>query len=513
LSPLSPGTEEEDLLLRSGQQVDRYIVKDIVGRGGLAVVYRVEHSQLRSPFALKQLLITSPYIRRRLRQEGMVQANVRHPNLVLVTDMIDLPTGPGLVMEFVKGPTLEQLLAGGQQLAVEEVDRIAEGLLSGVAAAHARGLIHRDLKPGNVLLQVDEGGYVPRITDFGFVKVVTGDDDLDLSTTQPGIKLGTPRYMAPEQAMNARAVDASADVYSLGAVLYELATARKAFQHDPLDIEEMERDKGRDRYTPPREHRADMPERWERAILGALRANKKERVPSASALLELWCGESDTLPPVSPDEPDTLNLTVSTPAPERSGMRGGLIGFGFGALVLLGVVGAWRFGSEGLEGAPAPAAPVAPVAAPAPAVAPAPAPAPAVAPAPTPAPAVAPAPAPAAAKAPARAPAPARAAAEPPPPEPPVAEPPPAEEAAPADEPAPAPTMPPGHGTVRIEGNAADIFLQSGSANLLPGGVPAGTYKIVHVVSGAQAVSMGSVTVAAGEVKTIRCSSRLKRCK
>jgi hypothetical protein len=73
--------------------------------------------------------------------------------------------------------------------------------------------------------------------------------------------------------------------------------------------------------------------------------------------------------------------------------------------------------------------------------------------------------------------------------------------------------MPPGHGTVRIEGNAADIFLQSGSANLLPGGVPAGPDKIVHVVSGAQAVSMGSVTVAAGEVKTIRCSSRLKRCK
>ncbi|MEC8423650.1 MAG: protein kinase, partial [Myxococcota bacterium] len=139
------GDAEGDLL-HSGQQVDRYVVKDIVGRGGLAVVYRVEHTQLKSSFALKQLLVTSPDIRQRLRQEGIVQANVRHANLVLVTDMIELPTGPGLVMEFVDGPTLEQLLAGGQQLPVEDVDQIAEGLIAGVVAAHGKGLIHRDLK-------------------------------------------------------------------------------------------------------------------------------------------------------------------------------------------------------------------------------------------------------------------------------------------------------------------------------------------------------------------------------
>ena len=351
--------DEEKVLLDEGQQVDRYIVKDIVGRGGLAVVYRVEHTQLKSSFALKQLLITSPYIRRRLRREGVVQAKLRHPNLVLVTDMIELPTGPGLVMEFVAGPTLEQLLAGGQQLAVEEVDRIAEGVLAGVAAAHARGLIHRDLKPGNVLLQVDDAGYVPRIMDFGFVKVVAGDEDLDLSVTQPGIKLGTPRYMAPEQATNARGVDASADVYSLGAILYELATGQKAFQHDGLEVEQMERDKLWDRFRPAQELRPDMPERWDRAIQGALRANRESRVSSAARLLALWRGEQDSLPaalpPAGVPDSDTLALTpppavAAQPSPaataRRMQLRRGLIGFAVGALLLFGTLLAWRAGTQ-----------------------------------------------------------------------------------------------------------------------------------------------------------------------
>jgi len=500
LTTPAPG-EEEDVLLREGQQVDRYIVRDIVGRGGLAVVYRVEHAQLRSPFALKQLLVTSPFIRRRLRQEGMVQANVRHPNLVLVTDMIDLSTGPGLVMEFVSGPTLEQLLSNGQQLAESEVDRIAEGLIAGVVAAHERSLVHRDLKPANVLLEVGPDGYVPRITDFGFVKVITGDDDIDLSVTQPGIKLGTPRYMAPEQATDARAVDAGADVYALGAVLYELATGWQAFQHPADEIVEMERDKLADEYVPPRTIRPDMPERWERAIVGALRADRSARVGSAAALLRLWRGDDAARPT------PTVPAPSSVPTERRARIAPALAAVGVVALV--GSFALWQPGGAGDP--PEPPNDVAPAPEPPPEVAPASAVEP---PVPRPEPVAAPAPAPA--PAPVRrvaAPAPA-----PPPPEPVVEVTPSAKPTvAPVPEPeastAAVPAMPPGHGTVRIAGDTTDVFLQQGGRNLLPGGVPAGTYKVVQVVSGAQPVSMGTVSVVAGEVKTIRCSSRLKRCK
>lgn len=503
----APG-EEEDVLLREGQQVDRYIVRDIVGRGGLAVVYRVEHAQLRSPFALKQLLVTSPFIRRRLRQEGMVQANVRHPNLVLVTDMIDLSTGPGLIMEFVSGPTLEQLLSNGQQLTEAEVDRIAEGLIAGVVAAHERSLVHRDLKPANVLLEVGPDGYVPRITDFGFVKVITGDDEIDLSVTQPGIKLGTPRYMAPEQATDARAVDAGADVYALGAVLYELATGWQAFQHPADEIVEMERDKLADEYVPPRTIRPDMPERWEHAIVGALRADRSARVGSAAELLALWRGEATAgtgaaVPAASPPS--------SRPPDRRSRVLPVLATLC--AVAVVGSVALWQLGGaeevhEGpAAGAPVPALPTA-VDPAARVGAPEPEPEPESVPAP-----VAPEPAPVR-----RVAVPAPAPPPPPTPEPAVeATPPPEPAVAPAPEPEPStvalPSMPPGHGTVRIVGDTTDVFLQQDGRNLLPGGVPAGTYRVVQVVSGAQPVAMGTISVVAGEVKTIRCSSRLKRCK
>ena len=503
-----PSREEEDVLLRDGEQVDRYVVRDIVGRGGLAVVYRVEHAQLKSPFALKQLLVTSPFIRRRLRQEGMVQANVRHPNLVLVTDMIDLSTGPGLVMEYVDGPTLEQLLANGVALDEEVVDRIAEGLIAGVAAAHARSLVHRDLKPANVLLEVTPSGYVPRITDFGFVKVITGDADIDLSVTQPGIKLGTPRYMAPEQATDARSVDAGADIYALGAVLYELATGWQAFQHPSDEIAQMEQDKMADQYIPPRTVRPDMPARWERAIVGALKADRGARIGSAEELLALWRGGARAAGPVV-----AVSGEARTSAHGRRTSRVAVpLLAGLGVLALVAVALLWpsdegspKQDIEVISQAPAPV-PVAPTREPGP---------PASVPAAEPEPEAAPEPPKrrtAAKSVPTPAPVAAPVDAAPPPPDPgPAPVPDPAPEAEP--EPDAVAAMAPGHGMVEIAGDAVDVFLQRDGQNLLPGGVPAGTYKVVQVVSGAQPVAMGSVTVVAGERTTIRCSSRLKRCK
>jgi serine/threonine protein kinase len=268
-------TESTDLPI--GRQVDRYIIEGVVGRGGLAVVYRVRHAQLDSVHALKVLQIRSARITRRLHQEGRIQAALRHANLVPVTDMIDVDGVPGLVMDFVSGPTLQQLLAGGRPPPPDEVDRLAEGILAGVIKAHAHGVIHRDLKPGNILLEPTEDGYVPRVVDFGFLKVIRAEDE-DHSLTRGG-KLGTPRFMAPEQANDAKSVDARADVYSLGAILYELVTARPAFDAlGEIDVAIAMRNED---YRDPREHARDLPDRWVEAIRGALKAERKARTPSA----------------------------------------------------------------------------------------------------------------------------------------------------------------------------------------------------------------------------------------
>lgn len=299
-------TESTDLPI--GRQVDRYIIEGVVGRGGLAVVYRVRHAQLDSVHALKVLQIRSARITRRLHQEGRIQAALRHANLVPVTDMIDVDGVPGLVMDFVSGPTLQQLLAGGRPPPPDEVDRLAEGILAGVIKAHAHGVIHRDLKPGNILLEPTEDGYVPRVVDFGFLKVIRAEDE-DHSLTRGG-KLGTPRFMAPEQANDAKSVDARADVYSLGAILYELLGGHRPIEREVLLRSGVSRigDTIRTTYVAPpsRRCRDNARSRDWRAVDGdldaiclkALAKDQAERYETADAMLadiERWLANEPVL--------------------------------------------------------------------------------------------------------------------------------------------------------------------------------------------------------------------------
>ena len=222
--------------LDTGTVIDRYAVEDLIGQGGMAVVYRVRHQQLGTLHALKVLMLPARSIRERLIQEGQVQARLRHPNIISVTDLVDVDGAPGLVMEYVPGPSLDGLLRQAA-LTVDQADLLARGLLEGVAAAHDFGLVHRDLKPGNVLLEVRKDRLIPKITDFGLVKLVGAADAGGSMKTRSGLAMGTPCYMAPEQIRNAKGVDARADVFSLGALLYELVTGQRAFDgEDTFEI-------------------------------------------------------------------------------------------------------------------------------------------------------------------------------------------------------------------------------------------------------------------------------------
>ncbi|MBA2320108.1 MAG: serine/threonine protein kinase, partial [Deltaproteobacteria bacterium] len=208
--------------LAPGTEIDRYVVEEVIGRGGMAVVYRVQHKKLGTSHALKVLLIPAPAIQERMLQEGRVQATLRHPNVVNVTDVIDVNGSYGLVMEFVDGPALDRHLWQQKHLSLEEAEIIGRGILAGVAAAHAQSMIHRDLKPANILLARSErGDLVPKVTDFGLAKILRGTSLDTASATRTGHTMGTPQYMAPEQIRNAKTVDERADVFSIGALLYE----------------------------------------------------------------------------------------------------------------------------------------------------------------------------------------------------------------------------------------------------------------------------------------------------
>ncbi|MEZ4317435.1 MAG: serine/threonine-protein kinase [Myxococcota bacterium] len=342
---------------------DRYIIEEVIGEGGMAMVYRARHSQLGTRHAVKVLTLTSRAVRERLLQEGRVQAQLRHPNVVAVTDVIEVSGQPGLVMELVEGPSLDDLVKQ-QKLTLAQADAIGRGVLAGVAHAHARGLIHRDLKPANVMLQITEAGLVPKVTDFGLAKILAGDD---LSAkTRTGATMGTPQYMSPEQIHDSKSVDARSDVFAVGAILYELVTGERAF--DGNNLLEIFARVANCEFTDPRSLRPDLPERMADAILGALVVDPDSRIASCKELFEVWtAGESMPANSFSAEElavlaqsmlsaPSASNVTREIDLPDSSNtmapahsepprsmaptlmVGGGLITVGVGLIALVAVL-------------------------------------------------------------------------------------------------------------------------------------------------------------------------------
>ncbi len=272
--------------LSTGTVVDRYTLDAPIGEGGMAMVFRVRHNGLGTMHALKVLTLGGSQIRERLRQEGQVQATLKHPNVITVTDMIDLGGSPGLIMEYVAGPCLHDYLRD-TRLSVDQADELARGILSGVAAAHGRGLIHRDLKPANIMLQVTDRGLVPKITDFGLAKLL-GEGGRGFNKTRTGSTMGTPHYMSPEQVRDSKNVDTATDIFALGAILYELVCGERAF--DGRDLLEIFNAVAHGKYIPPRDVVPELPQRMHDAIVAALQVDPSDRPPSCEALLQQWLG-------------------------------------------------------------------------------------------------------------------------------------------------------------------------------------------------------------------------------
>src|SRR3984893_834755 len=207
-------------------QIPGYRVDGVLGSGGMGVVYRAWDPRLNRPIALKMLLAGAqarPTELERFRREAQAVAALRHPNIVQVYDVGEVGGRPYFTMEFVEGRDLAETIQGTPQPASKATTIVAM-VADAVHVAHRSGIVHRDLKPSNVLLAADGA---PKVTDFGLARRLEGDRELTLS----GSPMGTPSYMAPEQARGDKhAVGPATDVYALGAILYELLTGRPPFR-------------------------------------------------------------------------------------------------------------------------------------------------------------------------------------------------------------------------------------------------------------------------------------------
>lgn len=272
---LSPAIDDPMI----GQEVGRYRVVSRLGAGGMGVVYRAVQRQIHSQVAIKVLSHEAASDRDALDRffaEARAVSLIRNEHIVNVLDLSTLPDGrPYLVMELLDGRPLSQILRAGE-LGIPGRIQVILDVLAALSAAHDKGFLHRDIKPDNVFVSPGGRG---KLLDFGIAKV---QHMISLMVfTEPGIVLGTPQYMSPEQAHGAP-LDARADVYAAGVLLYELMAGVRPFDsHAPFEVL---RQHVEDAPVPPRVHRPDLSPMLEQVILGALAKDRALRFPDAASM-------------------------------------------------------------------------------------------------------------------------------------------------------------------------------------------------------------------------------------
>ncbi len=215
----------------SEQRIGKYVIQGELGRGAMGVVYKAVDPVIGRTVAIKTVrfdLLSDPGSRdeaqRRFEREAQSAGGLSHPNIVTIYDVGEADGTTFIAMEFVEGQSLESLLAAGVRWDAANAARFAVQLAEALDLAHRKGIVHRDIKPGNIL--VDHEGR-PHIVDFGIARIASS------TMTQTNMVMGTPYYMSPEQIAG-RKVDHRADIFALGAVLYEMLTREKAFPGDSL---------------------------------------------------------------------------------------------------------------------------------------------------------------------------------------------------------------------------------------------------------------------------------------
>lgn len=271
----------------------RYRLAEILATGGMATVYLAKHVHMHKRVAIKILhssVEQLPELVRRFEREAVAGAHIQHPNVAAATDFGELEKGSFfLVMEYVQGSTLSEINRRGP-IPVPRAVHIARQLAAALDAAHAKGIVHRDVKPLNVMVAEGENDLV-KLLDFGFARVpvqeLTEDTDAgqSLVRTQTGVVFGTLAYISPEAALGMDAVDARSDIYALGHILYEMLAGKHAFlTKDPVELFNQQ---VRTRPPPFAEHAPNVkvPPAIERVVMKLLEKDPAARYPTGAAVI------------------------------------------------------------------------------------------------------------------------------------------------------------------------------------------------------------------------------------
>jgi serine/threonine protein kinase len=263
--------------MKIGQIIkERYEILEVLGEGGMAFVYKAMDTQLERFVAIKTLkpnYVNQETFVERFRREAKTAANLNHPNIVQIFDW-GIEEEPFFVMEYIEGNTLTSIVAKNRTISLSDVLFIGAQVASGLQAAHQKGLVHRDIKPGNIMITPD--GKV-KVTDFGIVSLQNEESDI----TKTGSILGTASYISPEQAQG-RPVSIESDLYSLGTVLYELIAGKPPFSGEsPISTATKHLTDKPEKLS---NFRKDIPKGVENAVLKLLEKSTFDRFKSAEDL-------------------------------------------------------------------------------------------------------------------------------------------------------------------------------------------------------------------------------------
>ena len=266
--------------MKIGQIIkERYEIVEILGEGGMAFVYKARDKQLQRDVAIKTLkpnYVNQEKFVDRFRREAQTAANLNHPNIVQIFDW-GIDDEPYFVMEYIEGNTLTSIISGNRTVGLNDILYIGSQVANGLKEAHKRGLVHRDIKPGNIMITPD--GKV-KVTDFGIVSLQNEESDI----TKTGAVLGTASYISPEQAQG-KPVSFESDLYSLGTVLFELITGKPPFTGDsPIATATKHLTEKPEKLS---NYRKDIPKALENAILKLLEKKPSDRFKSAEDLRAL----------------------------------------------------------------------------------------------------------------------------------------------------------------------------------------------------------------------------------
>ncbi|MCA9604120.1 MAG: serine/threonine protein kinase [Myxococcales bacterium] len=305
---------------------ERFRLERLIEVGGMGAVFEAAELDTHAKVAIKVLvpgLVHTPHAVERLRREAMRASSVDDPGVVRVLDLVtDAELGPCLVMELLRGESLAQRLERTSRLEVDDAVAVTLDVLRILEAVHARSILHRDLKPGNLFFARTDDGEVVKLLDFGLARSLTGADD-EATLTLPGTVVGTPRYMAPEQARAQREIDHRVDLYSVGALLYRMLSGQTPYAD--WSSREVILAVRAGPCAPLRQVMPDAPRALAEVADRAMRTAPEERFPDAAAMASALRAALAARPSVYPagddetmEERVTLQSVVPSSPPERA---------------------------------------------------------------------------------------------------------------------------------------------------------------------------------------------------